>query len=368
MGLFGILLLLLLALIIFCVYRCVVSYKPKVFMNPEKNVQPILAKMKTLGLRYRPTPWLVGGHAFSVWGLRFRPAPNKADEREKIIFEDGGEAFLDWFNPEGAKRETPIVVIIHTLGGGTREPCTNNFAGSVRRHGWRAVVANCRGCSGAQIKSNRLYNAYQTDDIEFVLNHIPQKGLAPEFTFMVGFSLGAMQVAQCAVKELKVDAYGLISHTYDPLQCSDILEKPIQRFLYLKVIVAKLCHCLRKNVFREEKYNDALLSTTLREFDDKYTALVLGFDNHVEYYKRLYLRDKVGAFKAPSLILGSDDDPFTLPDFQPKREVANSDNVAMIIYPEGGHVSLASGFSGGSSRIDTLVLDWFDAVIKNKNA
>jgi predicted alpha/beta-fold hydrolase len=362
-----ILLFLLFALIIFCLHRCVVSYRPKIFINPEKNVQPILAKMKTLNLRYRPTPWLIGGHASSVWGLRFRPARNGVSEREKIIFEDKGVAFLDWFHPEGADDETPVVIIIHTLAGGTREPCSNNFAGAIRRHGWRAVVANCRGCSGAKFESNRMFNAYQTDDIEHALNHVRER-FSPKFTFMIGFSLGAMQIAQCAVKELEIDAYGLISHPYDPVLSSEILERPLQKFLYLKTIVDKLCHCLAKNQFIDEEYRIAVHSKTLREYDDLYTAKVLGFENQLDYYKRLCLRDKVGDFKRPSLILGSDDDPFTEPEHQPRREVANSENAAMITYGEGGHVNFSCGFGGTVSWAEIVMIDWFEAVIKSKDS
>ena len=76
--------------------------------------------------------------------MRFRPRAGEPDRRDQFNFEDGGTCILDWFEPKDAKNDTPIVGIIHTLAGGTREPCTNNFANAVKRHGWRAVVLNCR--------------------------------------------------------------------------------------------------------------------------------------------------------------------------------------------------------------------------------
>ena len=116
--------------------------------------------------------------------MRFRPRAGEPDRRDQFNFEDGGTCILDWFEPKDAKNDTPIVGIIHTLAGGTREPCTNNFANAVKRHGWRAVVLNCRSCSGAPITSKRLFNVVQIDDHIAMVKHIKEQ-FQPKFFFII---------------------------------------------------------------------------------------------------------------------------------------------------------------------------------------
>jgi predicted alpha/beta-fold hydrolase len=354
-------------LIALVMYRCDVSYLPKVTLNREGAVAGIVSQVKFLSQRYQPVPWIVGGHLSSIWGLRFRPIASNKYNREEFKFADGGTTVLDWFEPADAPPETPVVVIIHTLGGGTREPCTNNMAVAVQKHGWRACVANCRACSGAPITSKRLFNAYEIDDMQAIVHHIQHEKYKPRFTFMVGFSLGSMQATRYAINEDNIDAFGLVSDCYDPMGSSALLETPLAKKLYLSVIVSKMVRAVVKNKYiTDEKLRSSIHSKTLREFDDLFTSQTLGFKDHVEYYEKLAIKDKMDIVKAPMLILGADDDPFTLPRYQPLKEVAASRKVVMVTYPEGGHVNFATGTNGRKAVTEGLMLEWFEAVKRSK--
>lgn len=362
MSAFAILGLVLLLIALYYGYRFTVSYRPILHMNKDGSTAPLLSRMSSLNKPFRPTPWLIGPNIHTVWGMRFRPKSSFKCRREEFRFADGGTSILDWFEPKDAVDSTPIVVIVHTLAGGTREPCTNNFAAAVMRHGWRAVVANCRACSGAPITSARLFSAIEVDDLQAIVKHVQSVEFHPRSTFMVGFSLGAIQTVFYALKESNIDAYLLVSHIYRSIESSLMLERPLQRRLYLPVIVQKLCHAVAKNKFVSDDLKKAVHAKTLREFDDMFTCKNLGLKDHVEYYNKCDLADKLASVNSPMLVLASDDDPFTRAELQPRKEIEASQNVAMVRYPEGGHVSFCYGINGRRSQIDVVGIDWFNAV------
>lgn len=367
MGFGFVFLVIILIIAAFFLYRCLRNYKATITYNPSGEMATIVSNMKTLSKPYKPTPWLVGGNAQTIMGMRFRKKASSKCRRDQFHFEDGGTCILDWFEPENAEKDTPIVAIIHTLAGGTREPCTNNFANAIKRHGWRAVVLNCRACSGAPITSKRLYNALQVDDQQAMVRHIKEQ-FSPKYFFMAGFSLGSMQAINYNLDQeseniFHVDGLFLISHVYDTNQSALILEKPLQSKLYLSVIVNKLVHALKKNNYVEGELKEAIHSKTLCEFDDKFTAKTLGLKDHEEYYAKVQIYHLVPKLKVPTLIIGSDDDPFTEKKYQPIKEVSESQDVALVTYPEGGHVSFLTGMDGRKSIVDYIGVDFFDTII-----
>lgn len=50
----------------------------------------------------------------------------------------------------------------------------------------------------------------------------------------------------------------------------------------------------------------------------------------------------------------------------PIKEIEKSNNVALVSFPEGGHVSFLTGNEGNKSIIDTIIPDWFESVMKDK--
>lgn len=363
-------LLLLLIVLIFIIYRLLLSYKATLIYNPSGDMASIMSSMKTPSKPYKPTPWLIGGNMQTIMGMRFRGKTSFRCRRDQITMEDGGTCILDWFEPSDAKDDAPIVGIIHTLAGGTREPCTNYFAYNVMKRGWRAVVLNCRSCSGAPITSKRLFNALQIDDQQAMVKHVLEQ-YNPKYFFLAGFSLGSMQAINYVIDPLcesirHVDGLFLVSHVYDTNASAMILEKPLESKLYLSVIVQKLTHALKKNQYVSEDMKKAVHAKTLCEFDDLFTSQTLGLKDHHEYYEKVKIYNLIPKINVPTLILGSDDDPFTEKKFQPISEVQKSNDVALMTYPTGGHVSFLTGMSGKKSIIDPIGLDFFDTIISQK--
>lgn len=330
--------------------------------------------MKSLKQTYNPTPWLFNGHIHTVYGMRYRKRSIILDfcKRTLFTFSDGGTSALDMFDTPAIPEDAPLVIINPTLGGGTREPVINNLTKHLVIKGFRVVVANARGCSGAPITSARLSCGADYDDIEETLHHLRQS-YHPSHVFIVGFSLGALQSLCFSAYSKKLDKDGndtglspvdgivCVSHLYNNLEGAYQLDKFPQNKLYLKVMLKQLCHIVKKNKF--VNYPDIDKCKTLHEFDDVFTAKIRGFESHKEYYKKASAYDKIKLCRAPTLLISADDDPFTQKRFHPVKEVAESTNVALVHTAEGGHVSFVSGFNGQSSLLDFVIPEFFQSII-----
>ena len=132
----GIILTILVLTILFVIYRKTRSYRAKVHFNPNGQVEHLVSQMTSLEKPYKPTWWLIGPNIHTIMGMRYRKKSRMECRRELIVFEDGGTSALDWFESKEAKEDTPIVIIIHTLAGGTREPCSNNLAEALVKKGF----------------------------------------------------------------------------------------------------------------------------------------------------------------------------------------------------------------------------------------
>lgn len=361
---FAVFFLLLLALFLFFLYRKSRSYQAKVHYNPNGQVEHLASQMISLTKPYKPTWWLIGPHIHTIQGMRYRKRAKMECRREFIVFSDGGTSALDWFDTADTSEDAPVVIIIHTLAGGTREPCSNNLAEALVKKGFRAVVANNRGCSGAPITSAKLYDLTSISDIESTIKRVREE-FKPKYLFIAGFSLGGYISIKYACQKSDIDGFVCVSHTMDPVESAKILERPIQRKLYMPFMMGKLIHMLKKNKFIN--CPEAEKAKTIAYFDDVLTSKMLGFKDHVEYYNTVRIYDMIPKAKVPGLLLSADDDPFTEKKYLPIKEVEESRFVVLAHYPEGGHVSFLYGDDGQKSQVDTILPEWFETIIKDKH-
>lgn len=358
-----IILIILSSLIIFTLYRLSRYYKPKIIVNTKGKVFEILKRLKSLEIPYHPTAWLINRHIHTIWGMKFRGKSSHKPRREEVYFEDGGQVSVDWFEKENLSKEAPILFIVHTLGGGTRECCTNNFAYKAMQNNYRVLICSCRGCNGSKITSKKLYNGYKTDDLKTIITYASKQFPESKNKYLTGFSLGAMITAQYAMEYEDIDAVLCISHTIETKKTVDLLQQPIENFLYMNAIMKSLKHLVKKSTFfTEEEKNAALKTKTLYEFDDIITSKSIGLSGADEYYKLIRLQPKVKKFKIPIVIFVSEDDPFISTEFIPIKDITESDYCAFITTPEGGHVSFCQGIDGKQSYVEDFALDYFNVV------
>jgi predicted alpha/beta-fold hydrolase len=77
--------------------------------------------------------------------------------------------------------------------------------------------------------------------------------------------------------------------------------------------------------------------TSLREFDDRITALYCGFQSADDYYYRAAAARVLDKITLPTLILHASDDPFVKLTEPSRTEIARNPNILFLECAHGGH-------------------------------
>ena len=338
-------------------------------MNNEGEISKILSIMKSIKKPYKPTPWLFNGHLQTIFGLRLRGRSSYKPQKEDVFFKDNGQVTIEYFFKENLSEEAPICYIIHTLGGGSRESCTNFMANYFMKNSYRVVICSCRGCNGSKITSRRLYNGYQTDDLDTIISHVNKKYPKAKNNFLIGFSLGSMVSSQYGIdcSRRKIDGIICISHPIDINKSLKLIETPLNYKLYYKTMMNNLKHIVMKSTFYTEEEKKKVMKTKIfHEFDDIVTAKNMGLKNVEEYYKLLELKPKISKIKIPTLYIFSEDDPFSNPEFIPIEEIKKSNYVAFLTTKEGGHTGFCQGWDMKISYSEEVSLDFCNCICELK--
>ena len=363
-------LIILFSFILYCLYRIFLKYKPRLIFNEEGSMAKILTNMSSLKKPYKPLPWFFNRHIQTLYGLRLRGRSSYKPIREDVVFTDGGQVTIEYFVDEKIlSDDSPIAFLIHTMGGGSRESCTNYMATFLMKKKYRVIICTCRGCNGSKITSRRLYNGYQPDDLKYIIDYISKKYPEAKNKFLVGFSLGSMVACQYAVEFNDLDGIICISHTIRPYEGTQFLEKGWKRKLYYNVMINHLKHVALKSTFYTEEEKKEIKKTQLfKEFDDIVTAKNMGLNSAFEYYDRLLLEPKIVKIQIPCLFIFSEDDPFSKPEWIPVEKIKKSQNVAFVVTKEGGHVGFFQNWNTKITYSEEVTLDFIETVTKIKNS
>ena len=360
-----IILIIFITFILFFIYRLQLKYKPKLIFNKEGEISKIIMKMKSSQKSYNPTPWLFNKHLQTIYGLRLRGRSSYKPQREDVIYKDDGQSTIEYFVKENLKEDAPILYIIHTLGGGSRESCTNFMATYFMKNSYRVVICSCRGCNGSKITSRRLFNGYQTDDLKTIMTHVNTKYPNAKSKFLIGFSLGSMVAAQFGVESNISDIDGIICISH-PINCDKglkLLETPLHMKLYYEPMMNNLKHIIKKSTFySEEEKKEIMKGKIFKHFDDIVTSKNMGLNNAEEYYALMELKPKISKIKIPSLFIFSEDDPFSSHEWIPVDDIQKSQYVAFITTKEGGHTSFAQGWKNKVSFSEEVSLDFCNCI------
>ena len=364
-----ILFIILVSLILFIIYRITIKYKPRLIYNESGEMAKIISKMASLKKLYKPNPWLFNCHLQTLFGLKFRGRSSYKPIREDVFFKDGGQATIEYFVDEkNLTEESPIIYLEHTMGGGSRESCTNFMANMLRKKNFRVVVCTCRGCNGSKVTSRRLYNGAQTDDMKTIIDHVNAKYPKAKNKFLIGFSLGSMVACQYGVDFDDLDGIICVSHTIHAYRGTQFLETGWKRKLYYETMMNHLIKTALKSSFYSEEEKKAIKKTKLfKEFDDIVTSKNMGLNNAFEYYDLLELNPKIHKIRIPMLFIFGEDDPFSRPEWIPVDEIKKSKYIAFVTTKEGGHVGFFQNFDTKLTYSEEVSLDFIKCVSELKN-
>ena len=363
----GIFLQIIFALIlIYILYRLFLRTKPKIFMNSGSKISSIVNKMKTLKC-YKPTPWLINGIFHTFWGMQYKGHNNFKPFRENIDFPDGGQVTIEHFVLESTKDTAPILFIVHTAGGGSRESCTNFAAINFMKKGYRVIICSCRGCNGSKLKTKRIYDGSNYQDTRIIIEYISKKYPQAKNKFLLGFSMGASICLSYATHYGDLNGVINISNILDTKRAEISLLEGWKYFILGKTLLKIWKRPIMKStIYTEEEKKIILNIKTMPEFHSLVTAKNMGLKNSDEYYDLILSDGKPSKVKIPTLIINAADDPYTRVEFIDKKEIEdkNNQNVAFILTKEGGHTSFAEGLDGKGSYAEDVAEEFFNILMK----
>jgi predicted alpha/beta-fold hydrolase len=300
---------------------------------------------------FRPPRWIRGPHAQTLAGKFLRPAGDHPLRRERLELPDGD--FVDLDVGSGPGGEDPVVLVLHGLEGNARRGYMMNAYRALHLRGLHPVGMNLRGCSGEPNRLPRAYHSGETGDLRAVLEWIRLR-FPGRRVGLLGFSLGGNVLlkllgeagAQPAEsRQSPADAACAISVPFDLSAGADALGRGGVARLYTTYFLRSLRRKLETKRSLLESVLDlpaALEAPTIREFDERVTALLHGFAGAEDYYARSSSLGFLSRIRVPTLLLHSRDDPF-LPLRATEAAAAVSNPALRRVFTDrGGHV----GFVG----------------------
>ncbi|KAG7089497.1 hypothetical protein E1B28_011177 [Marasmius oreades] len=346
---------------------------------------------------FETTFYLNSGHVQTFYSLY--PGLFATDKvwyrRQHIRLIDGGTLGLD-FTPidEKLPDETPIIVVLPGLTGGSYEPYVKAILARVITPvnrgglGYRAVVVNHRGCGGVPVTSPTFYTAGETEDIRQALIYLSYKFPRAQLHGL-GFSLGANHVTRYIAEEgenSRLWSACALANPWDFHANSDALDAS---FIGHNVYHRALGTNIQNLVLRHQKalainhpghpmveaVNRAvnLKYPHLKAFDCAFTRHVGGrpgwkgkglyfpFISVGDYYDYVSSHRMVNDIKVPYLGINSADDPIVqlVPTFTNGH---GNPYVVMTLTAGGGHLGWFKDASG--DRWTTKpVLEWLRMLV-----
>ncbi|CAL1704788.1 unnamed protein product [Somion occarium] len=336
----------------------------------------VQARCPSLLSPFKPVWWLFSGHLQTLYCVLgdFSKIDKVEYDRTLLRLLDGGTIGLDFtpsMNGRTLPDETPIVVVLHGLTGGSHESyvrailapaCTPVEKGGL---GYRGVVVNFRGCAGVPVTSPQLYSAGFTNDIRTALLYISKR--YPKAPLLgVGFSLGANVLTRYLAEEgeqSRLRAGCVLACPWDLLANSELMEGDwFHRTTYSSGMASNL------------KAMQVLLTVprpSLIQFDDTVTCVGGGpsppfpFASGRDYYVWASSHKLLPQVRVPFLALNASDDPIVKELPTKAGESALSPWVVFCVTEGGGHLGWfekGSGLFSLNRWMGKPVMEWLRVV------
>ena len=304
---------------------------------------------------FHPRPWLFNGHLQTIAG-NFLPRPDHlpAPVRQLITVAPAHGSQIasqilcecHW-QPLPDRPSRPTAIIVHGLEGSSRSQFVIGNANKLWRAGCNVIRMNMRNCGGRDYEMARLtptlYHSGLSSDVDRVMRFfIETEGLTS--ISLIGYSMGGNLVLKLAgdlgltaPPELR-SVIG-VSPAADLAASADALHEWQNRLYERKFLRALLKRFRRKTVLFPRAFDPqrATSITSLREFDDRITALYSGFLSAEDYYFRASATRVVDRIAVPTLILHALDDPFVHLARETIAAIEANPHITFLQPEHGGH-------------------------------
>jgi predicted alpha/beta-fold hydrolase len=313
---------------------------------------------------FRPRRFLINGHLQTIAGnylARINNLPLPEDQVVEVSPATANQiasqvlCHCHW-QPEEVRTTRPTAIIVHGLEGSSESQYVVGNANKLWRAGSNVIRMNMRNCGGTEALSPTLYHSGLSNDVLMVMNFFVERyGLRS--MSLIGYSMGGNLVLKLA-GELGTTAPAVlrsvigVSPAVDLQPSADALHLPQNRLYELKFLHNLLRRFRRKAVLFPRAYdrNRATGIRSLREFDDRITALYSGFTSADDYYYRAAAARVLDRIAVPALILHALDDPFVRLSDESRDKMNANPNITLMESRHGGHCAFlaepASDYDG----------------------
>lgn len=237
----------------------------------------------------------------------------------------------------------PTAIIVHGLEGSSESQYVVGNSNKLWRSGCNIIRMNMRNCGGTEALTPTLYHSGLSNDVLAVMRFFANVyGL--QSISLIGYSMGGNLVLKLAgelgtAAPPQLHSVIGVSPAVDLGPSADALHRPVNRLYELKFLHALLRRFRRKAVLFPRAYdrNRAIGIRSLRDFDDRITALYSGFTGADDYYTRAAAARVLDRIAVPTLILHALDDPFVRITAESRRTIVANPNITLIEPEHGGH-------------------------------
>jgi hypothetical protein len=302
-----------------------------------------------------PRRWLRNGHAQTIAGNFLRradhlPAPS-AELVEVSLATESQIATqvlcLCHWQPAEVRAARPTAIIVHGLEGSADSQYVVGNANKLWRAGANVIRMNMRNCGGHNYEMAKLtptlYHSGLSGDVGAVLRFYLERERLRSVA-LIGYSMGGNLVLKLA-GELGANAPPQlhsvvgVSPAMDLGPSANALHRPENRIYelrFLRNLIKRFRHKAR--LFpRVYDHRRAVGIGSLRDFDDRITALYSGFASADDYYFRAAAARVVGRIAVPTLILHSVDDPFVTITPETIAAIEANPHITLLQTEHGGH-------------------------------
>ena len=281
--------------------------------------------------------------------------------RQRMETPDQDFIDVDWIHRSEGQSE-PRLILFHGLEGSSSSHYARAFAAEAASRGWSAAVPHFRGCSGEINRAPRAYHAGDAAEVGWLIAQLATGHAGP--VYVVGVSLGgnallnwAADAGESSAQACGVRALCAVSAPLDLAACGDAIDRGLNQRIYGRYFLGTMKEKARQKAsqFPGLFALDAIeRATTLREFDDYFTAPVHGFKSVEDYWSRASSGPRLREIRHRCLIVNALNDPLVPAGSLPGLNDCAS-SITLWRPRDGGHVGFGRG---GQRAFPRLVLDW----------
>lgn len=296
--------------------------------------------------------WLANPHGQTIYPTLARRIQAPVDRSERLELADGDFIDLAWA-VNGLAEDSPLIVLLHGLGGSAQSTYVAGFMQRFNRCGWRVVLMHFRGASQEPNRLARAYHSGDTADFNYFLETLAQREPQTKKA-VVGVSLGGNVLLKWLGEQgaqTLIHAAVAVSVPFQLRLVADRIGRGFSQ-VYQRYLLGRL-----RAVFERKKtaYAEDNLPQLLRDinkwqcfwtFDENVTAPLHGFSNVHTYYRESSSRRYLAKIATQTLIIHALDDPFMTAEVLPVAEDLSED-ITLEVSARGGHVGFISGSMPG---------------------